>query len=193
MKNKVYKSMLVLSTILASVFFAGCGEGGNAQSDRAATASPAELEAIFVAEAPEGAQPVKSVIDAPKQGEAVVVSGQIGGMVEPFGEGYALFMLADESLMFCDETGDMACQTPWDACCEDPEKVKANRLLVQFADASGEVLPHGYGGSMGCKGLTMWWLRARLARSTMRATSSSTASDSTARVSPRRLNSASAV
>lgn len=73
-----------------------------------------------------------------KAGDPATVTGQIGGADKPFIEGYAGFILADESIMFCDETGDDDhCSTPWDACCEDPDKVTANRLTVQFTDETG--------------------------------------------------------
>ena len=32
---------------------------------------------------------------------------------------------------------DLHCQTPWDACCEDPDKIKSMRVSVQFVDREG--------------------------------------------------------
>jgi hypothetical protein len=48
--------------------------------------------------------------------------------------------MADEVVYFCDEMEDEACATPWDACCEDPEKLAANRASVVFLDDQGQPL-----------------------------------------------------
>jgi hypothetical protein len=43
--------------------------------------------------------------------------------------------------MFCNEISeDDHCTTPWDACCEDIDQLKARRLSVQFVDAGGSLI-----------------------------------------------------
>ena len=79
-------------------------------------------EAITVSQARESAKP----------GGAIVVSGRIGASHKPFGGGFATLVLGDESLQYCNEIPGDACETPWDACCEDRPKIIANRASVQL-------------------------------------------------------------
>lgn len=79
-----------------------------------------------------------SVSAARKQatpGETLTVRGQIGGTRNPFVDGFAGFVLSDSEILFCNESGDDHCTTPWDACCEDPDLLKAMRISVQFVDS----------------------------------------------------------
>lgn len=88
----------------------------------------------------------------PVPGETLAIRGQIGGTVHPFTQGYATFVLADESLVFCDEMGDADhCPTPWDACCEDPDKLAASRASVQFLAGNGRPFPFSLKGVAGLK------------------------------------------
>jgi hypothetical protein len=77
------------------------------------------------------------------------VRGQIGGTRLPFVDGYAGFVLADPELVFCDEMGDDHCNTPWDACCEDPDRLKAMRVSVQFVDATSNPIQQNLQTSIG--------------------------------------------
>jgi hypothetical protein len=70
----------------------------------------------------------------------LVVNGFIGGLRKPFATHRATFVLADESLERCDEIDDDHCNTPWDVCCEDRNKVMLGTLTVQFTDTNGSVL-----------------------------------------------------
>jgi len=88
-----------------------------------------------------------------KPGASIQVSGQIGGTVRPFVEGYAGFVLADPNLEFCSEMGDDHCATPWDACCEDPDKIKSMRITVQFVDSEGRPIEGDLKQSLGIKEL----------------------------------------
>lgn len=107
------------------------------------------LAALFAtAPAPSG-QPLQAALKEGKPGDTIRVRGKIGGTGNPFAEGYAVFMLADESLVFCNETGGDNCPTPWDACCEDPEKIRKNRTVVQFSDSAGNVIPTSLKGIHG--------------------------------------------
>lgn len=150
----MFKIKLHWILIPISLGLAGCGDTANEETMQTepASASP-ELSAIFSEEKPQTVIPVWELLQDPEIGKSVVVSGQIGGAVSPFVEGYAVFFFADEGLTFCDEMGDDHCPTPWDACCEDPEKVMANRILVRFTDESGEILPVGLEGVNGLQGL----------------------------------------
>lgn len=152
MKTQTHKILLTATALLV---IAGCG-GDDSQStaSQAPAAPETDLSRLFLAEAPAEPVTVAELAAAPQPGAAIAVSGQIGGTVEPFGKGYAVFFLADESLMFCDEMGDDDhCPTPWDACCEDPDKVAANRVLVRFSGEDGEILPVSLKGARGLAGL----------------------------------------
>lgn len=87
-------------------------------------------------------------------GDTAIVAGQIGGTAQPFVAGYAAFVLADTEVMFCNETGDDQCPTPWDACCVDPDKLSTQRASVQFDDAQGQVLALDLKGQQGLKELS---------------------------------------
>ncbi len=140
---------LIPALCLAALW--GCGssetESTGARDDRP------NLDHLFLAEKPSPATSVADLIADPTEGAEVSVVGRIGGTVEPFGKGHAVFFLADDDLYFCDEMPEDTCETPWDACCEDPEKVAKGRLLVQFTDDDGEVLPVSLKGVNGLAGL----------------------------------------
>ena len=107
----------------------------------AADSAAAATTAFLLKEVPAGATSLNEAMATASPGDAVLVTGRVGGSVEPLTHGFAGFILADESLVFCDEMGDSHCATPWDACCEDPDKLTASRAFVQFVDASGDPVP----------------------------------------------------
>ena len=86
-----------------------------------------------------------SVLEARKRNEAdqlLVIQGFIGGMVEPFTQSRALFVLGDESIKTCDKIPGDNCPTPWDACCEDRKKLLDGSITVRLLDDQGQIL-HG--------------------------------------------------
>ncbi|MGJ3242237.1 MAG: hypothetical protein ACFE0O_04670 [Opitutales bacterium] len=144
----------------AALFLTACG--GNSEKAKTAYGETTQaiepetrpVDGLLLAEAPTDVRPIGAVLAEPKVGDTVTVTGRIGGTTEPFGEGYALFLMADESVMFCDEMADAThCPTPWDACCEDLDKLRANRALVQFVDEVGEVLTIDLQQAAGLSGL----------------------------------------
>jgi len=85
-----------------------------------------------------------SVLEARKRNEAgqlLVIQGFIGGMVEPFTQTRALFVLGDESIKTCDKIPGDHCPTPWDACCEDRKKLIDGSITVRLLDDQGQILP----------------------------------------------------
>ncbi|MGB0413130.1 MAG: hypothetical protein ACPGJU_01675 [Coraliomargarita sp.] len=107
------------------------------EATTAPTTSHNTTTALLLKDAPIDTLSVYEARQQAKPGEAIQVSGQIGGTAKPFITGYAGFVLADPSIDFCDEMGDDHCSTPWDACCEDRDKLKSMRLSVQFVDSDG--------------------------------------------------------
>ena len=89
-----------------------------------------------LAEEPESMDEM-GVIDAKEKGnaETVVVVGRVAEMTR----GYAAFRLVDASLDYCGQNKPEECPTPWDYCCDPPDKVKAAKMAVQFAGADGKV------------------------------------------------------
>lgn len=140
-KTQIKKSH-VLSFCLA---LAGLSVTACSPEDESATqALPGASDlgaALFLDQVPTGALNVAEARVQLSPGDEVVVEGQIGGLEAPFLSGYAGFVLADTEVMFCNEISeDDHCPTPWDACCEDADQLKARRLSVQFVDADGNPL-----------------------------------------------------
>ena len=50
---------------------------------------------------------------------------------------------------------DDHCSTPWDACCEDPDKIQSMRVAVQFFDPQGNPLEADLKQDIGLKELDM--------------------------------------
>jgi hypothetical protein len=146
------RTTIALSIVCLIAFgLVACGPN-NEQSEAPTAPSTEALTSLFLESVP--GTPI-SVSEARRQlqaGDPVLVEGQIGGVVQPFLSGYAGFVLADTAVLFCNEMDDDEhCAQPWDACCEDPEKLQASRVSVQFLDAEG--LPI-VANLRGAKGLT---------------------------------------
>jgi hypothetical protein len=108
---------------------------------------------------PASAISVEALIKSAEQGEEYTVVGVIGGTMEPITSGFASFVLADDSITFCNEMESDHCPTPWDACCEDPDKVKNGRISVQFAGKDGIPLQTELKGVNGIENLAMVTVR----------------------------------
>jgi len=105
--------------------------------DEALAQSAASLpQDLFVSAAPPNAVDVGQARKTAQEGKPVVVRGKIGGLVAPFADKYAMFLLADTSLTIA----TCGTQTPWDYCCEPREKVMANLATIQVVDAAGKLL-----------------------------------------------------
>ncbi|PXA04094.1 hypothetical protein DDZ13_08630 [Coraliomargarita sinensis] len=147
--------MLTLISVVSLLLLSACGEK-NAESPAAAdTQAGSPLDGIRLLDTkPSAAIAVKTARQQLEPGDEAVVFGQIGGVGNPFLEGYAGFVLADTDILFCDEMGDDHCPTPWDACCEDQDALKGARVSVQFVDGEGQILPVSMSGFAGLEGLS---------------------------------------
>jgi hypothetical protein len=156
MKNITYT--LIVSAALA-VFAIGCGDSEQKQTVAPATpktpaapkAPPVELpETLLAKEALPDAMGVVAARKEVEPGKEIVLTGFIGARREPFVDGRAIFTLADsKALTQCDAIPGDGCKTPWDACCDAPEKVKASIASIQVVDGDGMVLKRkleGFGG-----------------------------------------------
>ena len=129
MNTKRVKQTILGLSIAIGILIAGCSQSGIDVGSTAETSE--ELNAYILAERPGEAITV-SLAKSAKPGDTIVVSGRVGAAHKPFGEGFATLVLGDESLQYCNEIPGDACETPWDACCEDRQKITANRASVQL-------------------------------------------------------------
>lgn len=120
---------------------AGCGQKETPESVSADADLSQPREIFLLEEVPEGVKGLNAGLADVEPGGAVLVAGRVGGSLEPLSGDFAGFVMADEDIVFCDEMGEKShCPTPWDACCEDPEKIAASRAFVQFVDEYGAPL-----------------------------------------------------
>jgi hypothetical protein len=126
--------------------------------------SQAPASSLLLADPPASAPGLLEAIEHTPPGEPLLFAGRVGGLRDPLSPDFALFVVADESVHFCDEGGDDDhCATPWDACCEDPEKVARSRVVVQFVDPAGEPLAVDLGATYGLAANDQVVVRGRLA------------------------------
>jgi hypothetical protein len=132
----MYKTLSLF--VLAALVIAGCGRK-QTDSDTDDQVS-AVGKKFLVEEEPAGAQPVAQAIQADDEAEVTVV-GRIGGEAKPMIDGLAAFTIVDPSLRACSDIPDDPCETPWDYCCEDKEKLATGSVMVKFTDKDGTVVP----------------------------------------------------
>jgi hypothetical protein len=140
MKKKTV--IISILTILAMSGFTGCGSDSDDNANQVSAGMLKDSQQPFlISEKPVGEVDLVEVFAKAKPGDPVLVTGRIGGTRNPISEDFAGFILTDESVYFCDEGGDEGhCPTPWDACCEDPDKLASSRAFVQFVADNGNPL-----------------------------------------------------
>lgn len=152
----------VCLAVLALASCSGGGKDAGAEGVGAAAGDPASsatvLDASLIADAPPGGE-VLGVVEAraaAKPGDAITLRGKVGGRAEPFVEGRALLVLADENaIASCDENPDDSCETPWDYCCETAEAIKASTATIQVLDSEEKVAKAGLKGFHGIRELSV--------------------------------------
>ena len=133
--------------LAAGFLLAACG-GGDGKGAAPSTGTPAPVAAalpagLILAAVPEGALAVGKAKASAKEGDTVVLRGEVGGSAAPFVPGRAVLTLGDiDALQHCGEMdmGKDGCKVPWDYCCEDPGKVLANTATIQVAGPDGRPL-----------------------------------------------------
>lgn len=153
---------LVLSLAVVVTVTAGCGpKEGPRASDPAGDdpAALAEGKKLMQTSEPTGARSVIAVREKAKNGDEVVVAGQVGGASRPFTKGRASFLIVDSSLKPTAE-----CDCPWDFC-ELDKKVLANaRISVKFVDGAGNTLAAGAREMFGLKELSSVVIKGKVHR-----------------------------
>jgi hypothetical protein len=107
---------------------------------------------VVLKKEPKGAVEVLALKKNAKDQQDVVVVGRIGGRVNPWVKGTAVFPIVDTSLRPCSEMPGDTCKTPWDYCCET--NVPKATLLVMFVDEKGRVIKHDPREMFGVKELS---------------------------------------
>ena len=148
-----WKNAVVIVALAAAGMISGCGGESNATKPADAKSAPAAAATLpaglFVEEdLPAGRSVGELKADANATGE-VVVHGRIGGRVEPFVNGAAVFLLADANMATCNESHEEACPTPWDYCCEPRDSLMGNVATIQIVDANGKPLRLDLAGQHG--------------------------------------------
>lgn len=114
----------------------------------AAAASPAQP--FTLTQPPAEAPSLLEALATATEETSFLFTGRVGGLVDPMMDDLAAFVVADEVLVFCDEMANPGhCPTPWDACCEDPDKIAASRAFVQFLDADGSPIAASLRSALG--------------------------------------------
>lgn len=151
---------VIMMTLGVAALLAGCdraadnsnnadGKAGNDAAAREAERAPAEspgmesgdrLAKYFAETRPDGARGVAEIKADAEGPDEVVVVGRIGGRVQPFLEGAAVFLLADLGMKHCGEIHGDTCPQPWDYCCEPKDSLMKNTATIQLVDDSGRPL-----------------------------------------------------
>ncbi len=140
--------------LLGLLVIAGCGDAEEAATttDTGAATAPAIDGSQYLLDAePEGAMDVIAARKDAKDDAEVVIVGRIGGKVDPWVDGMAVFNIADTSATPCNEIPGDKCQVPWDYCCETDLGKKI--LLVEFHGDDARPLPAGAKGLFNVKEL----------------------------------------
>jgi hypothetical protein len=157
-------------TIAGLVFLAaGCGpnntpnndapRGGDQPTVKADPAARAEGKKYLLPSEPAKAQSIIEVRKGAKDGDEVVVAGQVGGSGKPFTEGRASFLLVDASLKPTE-----GCECPWDFCEYEKKELAAARLNVKLVDAEGKTLKTGAREMFGIKELSQVVVKGKVSR-----------------------------
>src|SRR5436190_9220969 len=114
---------------------AGCTKDAKKKSTSEPMPASSLPDAFWLKSEPANAKPVAEVRDKAKTGDAVVVAGRVGGVKEPFMKGAAVFTLVDAALKPCTDE----CESPWDYCCEPPDRITKNTITVEFRDGASPI------------------------------------------------------
>jgi hypothetical protein len=114
-----------------------------------------DLASLVLTTAPENATDIADLRKSGKPGETVTFTGHVLGSDPVFMDGRAIMIMGDpKKINACNLTPDDECETPWDACCDDPDTVKGAIVTVQVVDDAGKPLKTGLKGLGGMKELS---------------------------------------
>lgn len=126
--------------IMTAAFLSGCSTEGDVTTPYTVTSPPVSSSEYLLEDEPDGAIGVIEARESAKDGEDIVVVGQIGGSTHPWIEGRAAFTLLDASMSVVPEgeecSGEQVCMGD---CCA-AERVCCT-TLVKFVDGAGTLVP----------------------------------------------------
>ena len=133
-------ALSILLALSVSIALVGCGGSSSADvSSNAITSVSVDGSKYLLADEPEGAVGVIAARESAKDGEPIVLVGQIGGAKNPWIEGRAAFMLLDASMVIvADGTEGAEGEICMDDCCASERA--GSTTLVKVVDANGKVL-----------------------------------------------------
>lgn len=157
MNPRLFRIVLAWCVTVGTTIIVGCDNKSESPSKPSVAApSPLLPTGFFLAKEPTGAKTVEEVKKAVKAGDTVTIQGLVGGSVEPFVDGRAVFTLMGSGLHHCAEKGSPMpdCKTPWDYCCDPPKEIAAHSATVQVVDTAGAPLKVSLKGQNGVKELS---------------------------------------
>ncbi len=102
---------------------------------------------------PQGVPTLLEEKNSAKTGDTDTFLARVGGRVKPFADGYAIFVVADPTLVSCELMGEEDhCPYPWDYCCEDRDKITKGLATIQIVDPKGTPLRTNLEGTGGLEG-----------------------------------------
>ncbi len=111
-------------------------------------------DGFFLAAEPKDVKFVEAAKKDAKKGDTVVMRGRIGGGLEPFVDGRAVFTIVGPGIKSCADEADDHCKTPWDYCCESKSDIVKHSASVQVMDKSNKLMKIGVKGLGGLGELT---------------------------------------
>ena len=167
MKTKVL-GMIVVVIGTASLLLSGCGDAQTSAKTTVTSPPPSTAQALpaglILKEAPTGAKDVGALKKDAKEGDEIVIRGQIGGRPDVFNAGRATFLIADMKFPACNMKPGDKCETPWDFCCETPEAREANTAAIQVTDPDGKILKADVRGVSGIDYLSVVVIKGKVAK-----------------------------
>ena len=136
---------ILMTLMLVVVLVSGC----NKEDLKLQAAEQLLPAGLFVTSPPSGAVDVVAARTTAKDGDEIVIKGQVAGAKEPLAANRAIMTIADLSLPTCDKTPNDTCKTPWDACCEPTDDIARKSLSVQVVGPDGRPIKAGLGGNSG--------------------------------------------
>ncbi len=150
------KTLLILGLSVLSLTLNGCDQGGGetTASNDVGPTRPTIPAAFFTTNRPAEVADLIQVKPTASVGDSVVFLARVGGRIEPFVDGLAIFTVADPSLLSCELMGEEDhCPLPWDYCCEDPNGITAGSATIRLAGTSGEPIAANAEGAGGLEPL----------------------------------------
>ena len=144
--------------LVAFLLAIGCGKppAPPVEKEKPDPAVLALAESLKLDAEPAGALAVSAAKKSAKDGESVVVAGQVGGVAKPFIEGRASFVFVDASFT------PSECDCPWDFC--ETKNKEEGMATVKFVGGDGQTLRAGARELFGLKELSQVVVKGKASR-----------------------------